>query len=47
MRELSPRVLLLIAAVALVVAFLGSFALVSSQSGGPDASGELKVYGGR
>jgi Co/Zn/Cd efflux system component len=47
MRELSPRVLLVIAAVALVVAFLGAFALVTSQSGSPEAGGELQVYGGR
>ncbi len=47
MRDLSLRVLLVVAAVALAVAFLGSLALVTSQSGGSSANGELQVYGGR
>jgi hypothetical protein len=47
MRDLSPRVLLVVAAVALIAAALSSFALVTSQSGGSDAGGELYVYGRR
>lgn len=47
MRDLSLRVLLVVAAVALAAAFLGSLALVTSQSGGPTANGELQIYGSR
>lgn len=48
MRDLSLRVLLVVAAVALLAAFLSSFALVATRSGaGATPSGELYVYGDR
>jgi hypothetical protein len=47
MRDLSLRVLLLLAAVALVAAFVASLTLVTSQSGTAVPSGELQVYGTR
>ena len=47
MRDLSPRVLLVVAAVALLAAFLSSFALVATRSGAATPSGELYVYGDR
>ena len=47
MRDLSLRVVLVVAAVALVAAFLGALALVTSQNGGPTANGELQIYGSR
>jgi hypothetical protein len=47
MRDLSLRVLLVLAAVALIAAMISSFALVTSQSSEPDSGGELYVYGRR
>jgi hypothetical protein len=47
MRDLSLRVLLVVAAVALLVACVTSFALVATQSGSASPSGELHVYGDR
>jgi hypothetical protein len=47
MRELSLRVLLVVAAVALLAACLTSFALVATQSDTAAPSGELHVYGDR
>ena len=47
MRGLSLRVLLVVAAVALLAAFLTSFALVATRSGAATLSGQLYVYGDR
>lgn len=47
MRDLSLRVLLVVATVALLAAFLTSFALVATRSGAATLSGELYVYGDR
>lgn len=47
MRDLSLRALALLAAVALVAAFLASLTLVSSQSSTAVPTGELQVYGTR
>jgi hypothetical protein len=47
MRDLSLRVLLVVAAVVLLAAFLTSFALVATRSGAATLSGQLYVYGGR
>jgi hypothetical protein len=47
MRDLSVRVLLVLATVALVVAGIASFALVVSQSGASAPAEDLYVYGRR
>lgn len=47
MRDVSLRALLLLAAVALVAAFLASLTLVAGQSGSAAPTGELQVYGTR
>ena len=47
MRDLSLRVLRVVAAVVLLAAFLTSVALVATRSGAATPSGELYVYGDR
>jgi hypothetical protein len=47
MRDLSLRVLVVVAAVALLAAFVVSLALATTGSGAAGPSGELHVYGDR
>ena len=47
MRDLSLRVLLVVAAVALLAAFVVSLALATTESGAAGPSDELHLYGDR